>query len=121
MLEAAGRAFILYDPLVAEDAMHAALFGLPDERHLRCRWIGPAPEKDLDQMGILAPMLRAAGKGTLDAPMFHAFYRRRQQYRPYLNRILNRLRAEKRAGLCRHWSAGIRRRIAAAEKARATA
>ncbi|SDJ49640.1 hypothetical protein [Aliiruegeria lutimaris] len=111
MLEAASAAFILFDPEVPADAIHASLFNLPPENLFQCRHFGPALERDLAQMGILDPLLLAAGREKLDSAAFHRLFRKRQEYRPYLHRVLNRLRSEKRAGLCRHWANGIRAQL----------
>ncbi len=111
MAEAAEQVFLLYDPEILADATHASLFALPAENLLRCRRLGPAPERDLDKMGVLRPLLLAAGHGTLTASTFHKLYRKRLEYRPYLHRILTRLRVEKRLGLGRHWASGVRAKV----------
>ncbi|MDV7142387.1 phosphoadenosine phosphosulfate reductase [Tropicimonas sp. TH_r6] len=120
MLEGAGEAFLIYDPEVALDATHASLFALPEENLLRCRRLGPAPERDLEKMGVLLPLLDAAGHGRLDARTFHRLYRKRLEYRPYLHRVLTRLRVEKRLGLGRHWANGVRDQLSTEAKQRAS-
>ncbi|RYH08426.1 phosphoadenosine phosphosulfate reductase [Tropicimonas sp. IMCC6043] len=120
MLEAASRVFLIFDPEIPADAIHAALFNLPEESLLRCRRLGPAPERDLERMGVLALLLSAAGHGRLDAATFFRLYRRRRSYRPYLQRILTLLRTENRAGLYRLWANGVRAQIAPDGQGRAT-
>lgn len=117
MLDAAGEAFVIYDPDVLEDAVHASLFARAEVSLLRCRWLGPALEKELAEMGVLSSVLEAAGKGVLDPARFFDLYRKRQEYRPYLRRILNRLHSQDRTGLCRHWANGIRARVSPTAKA----
>lgn len=119
MIEAAENVFVIYDPEIREDAMHAALFGLPDQSLLRCRRLGASPEKDLEKMGVLTPLLQAAGRGKLERRTFMELYRKRRRYRPYLHRVLNRLRVEQRVGLSRHWANGVREQLSLAPKARA--
>ena len=111
MLQAAEAAFILYDPNVTADAVHASLFNLPAENLFECRHFGPGLERELAEMGILDPLLLAAGREALDTRTFHHLFRKRREYRPYLHRVLNHLRTEKRAGLCRHWANGSRAQI----------
>lgn len=111
MLEASGEAFILFDPEVTADAVHASLFNLPPENLFRCSHFGPSLEHELAQMGILNHLLLAAGRKTLDAGTFYRLFRKRQEYRPYLHRVLNHLRSEKRDGLCRHWANGVRAQL----------
>lgn len=119
MLEAAGEVFLLFDPEVPADAIHASLFDLPDSGLLRCRHLGPMPERELDGMGVLGPLLTAAGRGTLDAAHFFRLFRRRRGYRPYLHRILTHLRSEGREGLSRIWATGVRAQVTPDRQGRA--
>ena len=51
MLDAAGKAFVLYDPMDRLDAMHAALFARPNVTLLRLRHMGAALQGALLRMG----------------------------------------------------------------------
>ncbi|MCI2398854.1 phosphoadenosine phosphosulfate reductase [Aliiroseovarius subalbicans] len=91
MIEAAEGAFIIYDPTVPVDAMHAALFKRSNVTRLRCPNLGHTLEADLWQMGALPDMIGAAAQGNLDAPMFHRLYRQRRTHMPYLRTLLERM------------------------------
>ncbi|QFT60248.1 hypothetical protein FIU94_15580 [Sulfitobacter sp. THAF37] len=127
MLDAADRAFVLYDPRETLDAMHAALFTRPNVTKLRMRFMGDALQTDLLEMEQWTPLLAAAADGTLDEKWFAGCYRARREYRPYLRNLLNALDNDDRDGLiellCRNVSnrIGGRRfvnRLAQIEKAR---
>jgi len=99
MLDAAERAYVLYDPHVMYDAMHAALFTRPNVTKLRCRWLDGALEADLTGMGILAELIDAACEGQLTPQAFHRLFRARRSYKPYLRRMLATLEAADRPWL----------------------
>ncbi len=65
MLDAAERAFVLYDPEETADAMHAALFTRPNVTKLRCRYLDGEIEAFLRRMQILQPLLVKAMDGSL--------------------------------------------------------
>ncbi|WP_068112599.1 hypothetical protein [Tropicimonas marinistellae] len=104
MLDAADRVFLIHDPRVPEDAMHATLFARPELTRLDCPRLGKAPEKDLLQMGVLLPLLRAAGKPGFAPGVFHDLYRARYGHKPYLRRVERQLDAAKRPGLRNRWA-----------------
>lgn len=107
--EAAEMATIVYDPLVKEDAMHAALFSSERFQKFRLPHLGTRIERDLDAMGILMPMIRLAGKGHLSSHRFAKLYRRRRGHLPYLRRVLAAVEARNsplRLGL---WARGALR------------
>ena len=105
MVEAAARVFVLYDPLVELDAMHAALFRGANVDRIRFRNAGPGTGREFVAMGALRPVLEAAGEGRLDAGTMFRALRLRHDYQPYLRNLLGRLHAEERhlltAILCR--------------------
>jgi hypothetical protein len=105
MVEAADRVFIIYDPLVELDAMHAALFRGENVERIRFRNAGPGTGRELIAMGALRPLLAAAGEGRLDAREMFRALRLRHNFQPYLRNLLGRLHAEERhlltAILCR--------------------
>ncbi|MEL6645242.1 MAG: phosphoadenosine phosphosulfate reductase [Pseudomonadota bacterium] len=105
MLEAAGEAYIVYDPAVELDAMHAALFRGPQVSHIRYRNGGVHIGADFLEMGILSPILQHAASGTLTAGVFYQALRQRRDHLPYLRGLLNRVHIEDRdylvALLCR--------------------
>jgi hypothetical protein len=105
MVEAAAQVFVVYDPLVELDAMHAVLFRGENVSRIRFRHAGPGIGRELLAMGALWPVLEAAGKGALDDRAFFRALRMRHNFQPYLRSVLNRVHAEERhlltAILCR--------------------
>ncbi|HQU67250.1 MAG TPA: phosphoadenosine phosphosulfate reductase [Albidovulum sp.] len=99
MIEGAGQVFVIFDPELVLDAMHAALFTRPYVTLLPCRHLGRDIGAALDEMHILQSMLAAACSGAFDAHMFAIFYRARRNYRPYLRGLLTHLDRDGRAFL----------------------
>ena len=91
MIDAAKEVFVLYDPLVVEDAMHAALFTKPHVTKLRLRHMGTAIQSDLMEMQILHHLLTKAGTGKLNANSFAELYRARRDHLPYLRRLITNI------------------------------
>ncbi|NBC94991.1 MAG: phosphoadenosine phosphosulfate reductase [Deinococcus-Thermus bacterium] len=102
MAEAAETVALLYDPLVDEDAMHAALFG-PEALHFRVPHLGPRTEREIASMGALRPLVRDAGRGRLDARAFARVWRKRHRHRPYLRHVLSALEDADRPWLKGLW------------------
>lgn len=105
MLDAADRAFVLYDPRETLDAMHAALFARPNVTRLRMPFMGGALQTRLIEMKLLYRLLSLAGTDKLTERKFFELYRARrdnvaylrsltayldQVERPYLNMMLCR-------------------------------
>jgi hypothetical protein len=101
MVEAAIEMFLIYDPHEPLDAMHAALFQGDNVIRLRLRNMGGAIQGDLIGMGVLEPLLAAAGDGVLDRELFYEHLRARRDHMPYLRRLL--ARAEERGRLKLAW------------------
>jgi hypothetical protein len=99
MLETASRAWILHDPLVAEDAMHATLFAAHNTMLLRTPHLGPTPERELAAMGVLDHLIDDAMAGTLDAAPFARHWRARREHLPYLRTLFRQLDDDGRVGL----------------------
>ena len=96
MLDAADRAFILYDPKEREDAMHAALFTRSNVTKLRCDHLDREIEAFFGRAGSLGTMVSKAMDGTLEAADFHRLFRARRGYMPYLRRLLGSVEAKQR-------------------------
>ncbi|QQA44398.1 phosphoadenosine phosphosulfate reductase [Pelagovum pacificum] len=88
MLDAARQAYVLFDPELTLDDMHAALFRRPNVLRLPCPHLGDELERALEGMHILDDVLRGAMLGTLDAAGFRSLYRARRRYMPYLRSLL---------------------------------
>lgn len=79
MLDAAAQAFVLYDPEIEPDAMHAALFTRPNVTKFRMRHLGPRLETALMRMNILFRMLAQLSAGKLDRLSLARLYRARHR------------------------------------------
>lgn len=99
MVEGCARLYLIHDPLVIEDAMHAALFRGPQTTVLRAPLLGSDPQGELSRMGILRPLLDAACTGTLSAHRFHRLWRARRDHLRYLGRLAKRVEARERPAL----------------------
>ncbi|MFK7880496.1 phosphoadenosine phosphosulfate reductase [Roseobacter sp.] len=99
MLEAAMRAYVLFDPVEAEDAMHAALFNCSAVTKYRMRHMGRALQEQLMKMDLLYPLIKAAADGSLTAERFGKLARARRNHLPYLRKLLNVLDSQDRTDL----------------------
>lgn len=99
MLDAAEQAFVIYDPKVTLDAMHASLFTRPNVVKLRMRRMGIALQSSLLQLDQLETVLKLAANGDLTPLSFAKLYRARRDNRKYLQKLLSVLEAEDRKGL----------------------
>lgn len=105
MIEAADQAYIIYDPAVELDSMHAALFRGPQVSHVRFRHGGIHIGADMQEMGLLGDIFERAAAGALTEADFYKALRGRRNHMPYLRSLLNRVHIEDRdwlvALLCR--------------------
>ena len=105
MLDAADAAYVIHDPEVELDAMHAALFRRPNVTQVRFRHAGTGIGRELIAMGALRPLIAGAAAGTLTDLQVYKALRARHNYLPYLRNLLTRVHAEERhlltALLCR--------------------
>lgn len=91
MIEGAAQVFVLCDPEVDEDAMHSALYRKRFVTRLSCRHLGAAPETALAEMGLLAPLLAAAGSGELTPAAWARMWRARRDNANWLRNVVVRL------------------------------
>lgn len=91
MLDAAARAYVIYDPCEQLDAMHATLFRRANVRRLRMRNMGGALQTRLLEMNLLFRLLSLAGKGKFTSRSFYQLYRARRAYPTYLKNLSARL------------------------------
>ena len=100
MVEAADRAFIVYDPGEELDAMHATLFARPNVTRVRYRRGGAgAIDSDLRAMGVFEDLLDLASDGELTGDNFNRVLRARREHLPYLRALLARVQVEDRPWL----------------------
>ncbi len=106
MLDAADKAFVLYDPEIEEDAMHAALFARSNITRFRMRFMGPKLEQGLIRMKLLLRILAQMSANKLDRLSLARLYRARRFDIPYLKGALSRLEDDGRlylvAQFCHH-------------------
>lgn len=118
MLDAAARAFVIYDPRENLDAMHAALFTRANVHKLRTRHLGDAIQTNMMEMDLLKPLLEQAANGTLDDASFATLWRARRAYPPYLRNLLSALEIDNRAPLIRSLCTNVTGRMNAPRFAR---
>ena len=91
MVEAAGRAFIIYDPFERFDACHAALFRRENVTLLPCPLFGRDIEQAFDRMGIHDILLKLAMEQALDAKRFAQLIRARRYDQTYTRDLVGHL------------------------------
>lgn len=96
MLDAAERAFVLYDPYEDLDAMHAALFERPNVERFRMPLMGAALQTRLTAMQILFPMLLQLADDSLTRISFAKLYRARRHNLSYLRGLMGYLDSQGR-------------------------
>lgn len=101
MIEAAEKAFVVFDPEQTLDAMHAALFSRPNVQQLTTRWLGTDVHNDFQNMQLLYPLLTHAMEGTLSRATFSEMWRTRRTYPLYLRRLMAALDQRNRPELTR--------------------
>lgn len=106
MLDAAERAYVIYDPQERLDAMHASLFARKNVTRLRAMHMGEAVQTRLIEMDMLYHILSMAGSGKLTATAFYKLFRNRRNNSYFLRNLLARLERDDRcylmALLCRN-------------------
>ncbi len=118
MLDAAEKAFIIYDPSVTLDAMHAALYTRPNVMKFPMRYMGATIQTHLMEMQLLYRILAHAGSGKLTRSKFARLARARRDYPPYLRNLLARLDLEDRALLTQILCKNVTSRMKAPKFAR---
>lgn len=99
MTEGALRVFVIYDPLMPENAMHAALFRADWVTPLPARHFGDSIQATIEQTGILPNLLTDACEARLDPIGFARLWRIRRRYAPYLRGMLRKTEAAQRPRL----------------------
>lgn len=91
MLEGVGAGFVIYDPAIRPEAMHAALFARPCITLLPCRGLGASAEVLLAEFDLLDEMLLEACAGRFTEASFWALYRARRNSPRYLRQLASAL------------------------------
>lgn len=106
MLDTAQQVWVIHDPSVIEDAMHASLFLGENTTHLTCPYAGPRADHALTSMDVLPDLIDMAMTGELTGQVFSTLWRARHSHMPYLRTLFYRLEQDERherllARLCR--------------------
>ena len=105
MIEGTGQVFVIHDPGVVEDAMHAALFNAPFVTHLRTPHLDGRVDWALSHLHLTETLIASAAEGTLSRLFFARAWRARRNFGPYLRGILARAQAgghpQREAMICR--------------------
>lgn len=88
MLEGAGSAVVLYDPIEHLDAVHASLFQGPNVMRLRCRYMRDTIDLSLKQMDLLHRFIELAAQGELTPSLFYKLMRVRRNHSRYLRSLM---------------------------------
>ena len=91
MVDAADHAFVLYDPEVTLDAIHAGHFNAPNVSRIPMRFFGGDPGADLIRLGLLDRLLTAAAENRLTPSLIHRALRARRDDPTYLRNLLEAL------------------------------
>jgi hypothetical protein len=106
MVDAADTALVLYDPQIAFDAMHAALFNCRHTSLRPLRNFGADPEFEMLEMDMVEPILVAAMDSDLNTRAVTRALRKRRNHTSYQRRLLSELTTKDRpvliARLCKH-------------------
>lgn len=114
MVETAEDVWIIHDPSIIEDAMHAQLFAGENTTQLTCPYIGPDADRAFLSMDILPELIEQAMAGELTPATYALLWRARQTHMPYMRTLFHRLEMAEThprllARLCRKLAAGGRR------------
>jgi hypothetical protein len=93
MIEATSEAYVIFDPAIAEDAMHAALFAGHGAIPIRARHYAQALPVLLERSGALAAMLDQTASGSLSEVGVYRALRARRKSAAWLKRFLAIVRA----------------------------
>ncbi len=93
MVDGAGRVFVIHDPEVTEDAMHAALFRGRHITHLHAPRLEGRVDWALAHMQLHAALVDQALDGSLSRASWGTLWRARRNFGPYLRLMLSRAEA----------------------------
>lgn len=106
MIEGAQSGHIVFDPYARSDAAHAALFKRNHTTLHPFPILSSTPERDLERLGLIAPLVEAAMEDRLTPEVFQILSRARRTHLPYLRRLVGlfseRDRPDLVARVCRH-------------------
>lgn len=88
MLEGAGLAVVIYDPIEHLDAVHASLFQGVNVLRLKCRYMRDTIDLSLNQMEVLHRCIEMTSEGKLTAEVFYKMLRVRRNHSRYLRSFM---------------------------------
>lgn len=91
MLDAAERAYVIYDPFERQDAMHAALFRADNVEQLTLPNMGQTVQSRMIEMDILLDLITLVGTDGLTRDAFFRLTRARRSHRGYVRGLLQQL------------------------------
>jgi esterase/lipase superfamily enzyme len=93
---AAGRVWLVYDPLMPEDHKHADRYHGDNILRLQARYAGHKTALFLRRAELLSTVVREAVSGTLDEQRFYQLYRKGRTMPWYLNALGDRIASSPR-------------------------
>lgn len=99
LIEAAGRAYVIYDPSDRPGAVHGALLQRGGVTRMRARHLGGGMLMHFARMGILNDLVVHAAQGTLTSDVFAQLYRERRSYILYCKKLFSAVEALNRPRL----------------------
>jgi len=90
-LRKAEKAWIVYDPNVKQDSMHAERLIGPATTLLRARYADHFSAQYLRQIGVLSGFVRECVNGDMTESRFYELYRSARSYRRYLNGVTQKV------------------------------
>ena len=91
MMEGLRKAFVVYDPTQAVDAMHATMFRMPHVTILRSPALGPDTAAGLDRLGVYDRLVEVTLRGRLTPLRFAGMMRKRRNDPTYMHALVQRL------------------------------
>ncbi|WP_371171463.1 phosphoadenosine phosphosulfate reductase [Aliiroseovarius sp. 2305UL8-7] len=107
MIELAQDVFILFDPAISQDTVHASAFEQGNVRHIRCRRLGRSLGRALWNMGVTQRLIEQAAEGTLSRMSCYQTLRIRHRYMPYLRNLLTGVEAKGKPLMVRRLAAPV--------------
>ncbi|SLN58858.1 hypothetical protein [Pseudooctadecabacter jejudonensis] len=91
MVETASDVWVIHDPDVLEDAVHAQMFDADHVHHLTARHVGPNADRAFMDVGVWADLVEQAMSGDLTPARYGAVWRARFNNLKYMRQLFDRL------------------------------
>ncbi len=104
---AARKVWVIFDPCMGQDAMHAALIRGPNVSHIRARHMGHNMGTALSMIGALKPLVTACIDGSATPARLYALLRARRTSSWYQKQMLAIVLAGKRARRIRDYAQAV--------------